>query len=150
MIVYKISIKSFNFLNIINYFNLIMSYVFIWDTTINNLFFKSIGGAIIGEGFTLSNFVMISDNNEYVLLDLPFGNAIKGNIYFFNNKGLTLLEKIYDLTKYNKKIINCYYNGCACNKKVYKKIECFIYCINNPEIIKMYMKKLNKETYIIE
>jgi hypothetical protein len=123
-----------------------MSYVFIWDTTINNLFFKSIGGAIIGEGFTLSNFVMISDNKEYILLDLSFGNAIKGNIYFFNNKGITLLEKIYDLTKYNKKIINCHYTGCACNKK----IECFIYCINKPEIIEMYMKKLSKETYIIE
>ena len=127
-----------------------MSYVFIWDSIINNLFLKTLGGAIIGDGFTLSNFIMISDNKEYVLLDLPSGNAIKGDIYFFNNKAISLLENFYDSTKYNKKKINCYYNGCACNKEVYKKIECFIYCINQPEIIEMYMKKLSKETYIIE
>lgn len=127
-----------------------MSYVFIWDSIINNLFLKTLGGTIIGDGFTLSNFIMISDNKEYVLLDLPFGNAIKGDIYFFNNKAISLLENFYDSTKYNKKKINCYYNGCACNKEVYKKIECFIYCIDKPEIIEMYMKKLSKETYIIE
>ena len=126
-----------------------MSYVFIWDSIINNLFLKTLGGAIIGDGFTLSNFIMISDNKEYVLLDLPFGNAIKGDVYFFNNKAIYLLDKFYDLTKYNKKKINCYYNSCGCNKKVYKKIECFIYCINKPEIIEMYMKKLSKDTYII-
>ena len=59
-----------------------MSYVFIWDSIINKLFLKTLGGAIIGDGFTLSNFIMISDNKEYVLLDLPFVNAIKGDYIF--------------------------------------------------------------------
>jgi len=59
-----------------------MSYVFIWDSIINNLFLKTLVGAIIGYGFTLSNFIMISDNKEYVLLDLPFVNAIKGDYIF--------------------------------------------------------------------
>lgn len=59
-----------------------MSYVFIWDSIINNLFLKTLGGDIIGYGFTLSNFIMISDNKEYVLLDLPFVNAIKGDYIF--------------------------------------------------------------------
>ena len=132
-----------------------MSYVFIWDSMrngmSNNLFIKTIGGAMIGEGFTLSNFIMISDNKECILLDLPFGNAIKGDIYFFNNKAISLLENIYDTsTKYNKKKINCYYNSCGCNKDLYEQIDCFIYCISKPEIIEMYIKKLNKETYIIE
>jgi hypothetical protein len=117
----------------------------------NNLFIKTIGGAMIGEGFTLSNFVMISDNKECILLDLPFGNAIKGDIYFLTNKAINLLEKFYDTsTKYNKKNINCYYNSCGCNKEIYEKRDCIIYCINKPEIIEMYIKKLSKETFIIE
>ena len=132
-----------------------MSYVFIWDSMrnemCNNLFIKTIGGYMIGEGFTLSNFIMISDNKECILLDLPFGNAIKGDIYFFNNKGISLLENIYDTsTKYNKKNIICYYNSCGCNKEIYEKRDCIIYCISKPEIIEMYIKKLNKETFIIE
>ncbi len=84
-----------------------MSYVFIWDSMrngmSNNLLIKTIGSSMIGEGFTLSNFVMISDNKECILLDLSFGNSIKGDIYFLNNKAITLLDEIYDTsTKYNK------------------------------------------------
>ena len=132
-----------------------MSYVFIWDSMrnnmCNNLFLKTIGGTFIGEGFTLSNFIMIYDNKECVLLDLSFGNAIIGDIYLLNNESIILLDKMYDnLLKYNKKKINCCYNSCGCDKETYEKISCFIYCINKPELIEMYIKKLNKNIYIIE
>jgi hypothetical protein len=129
-----------------------MSYVFIWDSMrnemYNNLFLKTLGASLIGEGFTLSNFVMISDNNECVLLDLPFGNAVKGEVYLLNNKGIAILEKFYD--KFSKKKISCYYNSCGCSKDVYEKINCIIYCINKPELIENYIKKISKKTFIIE
>jgi hypothetical protein len=131
-----------------------MAYVFIWDSMrtemSNNLFLKTLGASLIGEGFTLSNFIMISDNNECVLLDLPFGNAVKGDVYLLNNKGITLLEKFYDTSKYYKKKISCYYNSCGCNKDKYEKIDCFIYCINKPELIENYIKNINKKSGLIE
>lgn len=132
-----------------------MLYVFIWDSMrndmCNNLFLKKIGGTLVGKGYTLSNFVMIYDNKECILLDLSFGNAIIGDIYLLNNKGITILDNFYNISiKYNKKKITCYYNSCMCNKELYEKIDCFIYSINKPELIEMYIKKLNKNIYIIE
>ena len=132
-----------------------MSYVFIWDSMrnkmSNNLFLKTIGGSIIGKGFTLSNFLMISINKECCLLDLPFGNAIIGELYYLNKKGISLLEQFYDVpNKYNRKKISCYYNSCNCNKNSYEKIDCIIYCINKPELIEFNVKNINEKNKIIE
>ena len=129
-----------------------MPYVFIWDSMrnemSNNLFLKTIGSSLIGKGFTLSNFLMITDKTECILLDLSFGNAIIGDLYLLNNKSILLLDQFYDIsTKYSKKNITCFYNNCGCNKDTYEKINCFIYCINNPKLIENYVK--NKNYFII-
>jgi hypothetical protein len=123
-----------------------MSHVFIWDSMrnemSNNLFLKTIGGSLVGLGFTLSNFIMISNNKECYLLDLPFGNAILGELYYLNRKGISLLEQFYDTpNKYIRKKIFCYYNSCGCDKDKYEKIDCLIYCINKPDLIESHIKK---------
>jgi hypothetical protein len=67
---------------------------------------------------------------------------IEGKLIPLNTNAEVVLENIYDTsTKYNKKKINCYYNSCGCNKKSYKQIDCFIYCISKPEIIEMYINQ---------
>ena len=132
-----------------------MSYVFVWDSMriglSNNFFFKTIGSTYLGRGFTLSNFVMISDNSECVLLDLPFGNAIVGELHLVNKKGVQILERFYDApNKYNKKTVTCYYNSCGCDEDKYEKIECVIYCITNKLSIEKYIKNMGKTNKIIE
>ena len=132
-----------------------MPYVFIWDSMItemsNNLFITTIGSSLIGKGFTLSNFLMCTDKTECILLDVLFGNAIMGELYFLNNKSMVLLDQFYNIsTKYIKKNINCFYNSCGCNKDAYEKIECIIYCINNPKLIEDYIKNIDKKYFIIE
>jgi len=116
----------------------------------NNLFLKTISSSLIGKGFTLSNFLMITDKTECILLDLPFGNAIMGEIYLLNNKSILVLDQFYDISnKYSKKIINCSYNSCGCNKDTYEKMNCIIYCINNPKLIENYVKNIDKNYFIV-
>lgn len=111
----------------------------------NNLFLKTISSSLIGKGFILLNFLMITNKTECILLDLPFGNAIIGDLYLLNNKSILLLDKFYDiLTKYSKKTITCFYNNCGCNKNAYEKMDCFIYYINNTKLIENYVKNYVK------
>ena len=131
-----------------------MPYVFIWDSMknemSNNLFLKTIGSSLIGKGFTLSNFLMITDKTECILLDLPFGSAIIGEIYLVNNKSILVLDQFYDISnKYSKKIVSCFYNSCGCNKDAYEKTNCFIYCINNPKLIENHVKNIDKKYFIV-
>lgn len=131
-----------------------MNYVFIFDSLrenmSNNSFIKTIGSSLIGQGITENNFLMISENNSCVILELPFGSKIKGDIYFVNNKGIKILDEFYNSDKFCRKKIFVFYNSCACDKEKFEKIESYIYCINKKSLIEFYIKNIGVSHKLVE
>lgn len=133
------------------------SYIFIYNSLRkgcpNNHIMDELNALYFASGFTIDNLLLVGskNNDNPYLMDVNFGKNVYGDIYKININKLKILDEIEGyplLCNRVEKII--FYNNCLCPKKKYIPIKCYIYIINDKDMIQNIIKNVNNTLDIID